>query len=200
MRLIPRSTLGRLAALVAIVVVAVIAWVLVSPLFIDEVVDEGLPSLAQVATMTADEKAKVMDDMMAAAEARPDNTIVEPMDAGPARVATGTFRDADAVHKSSGDALIYRLEDGSHVVRLENFRSTNGPDLFVWLTTTEGPQLSAAVTAGETLSLGALKGNVGNQNYPVPAGTDVAAYNSVVIWCRTFGVLFAAADLSPAGG
>jgi len=200
MRLIPKSTLGRLAALVAVVIVAAIAWVLVSPLFIDEVVDEGLPSLARVATMTPDEKAKVMDDMMAAAEAQPDNNIAEPMDAGPALVAMGQFRDADAVHKGSGDARVYRLEDGSHVVRLENFRSTNGPDLYVWLTTTTNPQSSGAVTSGETLSLGALKGNVGNQNYPAHAGTDVSRFNSIVIWCRTFGVLFAAADLSPAGG
>lgn len=198
MRLIPKSTVGRLAVLVVVVALAAVAWVLVSPLFIDEVVDEGLPSLAQVGRMTADEKAQVMDAMMADAAAQPDTSVAEPMAAGPTLVARGTFRDADPVHKGEGDALIYRLEDGSHVVRFENFRSTNGPDLFVWLTTTANPQSSDAVTAGETLSLGALKGNVGNQNYEVPANADVGAYMSVVIWCRAFGVLFAAADLSPA--
>jgi hypothetical protein len=48
------------------------------------------------------------------------------------------------------------------------------------------------------LSLGALKGNVGDQAYSVPEGTDVTAYKSVVIWCEQFGVLFSPAALAPA--
>ncbi|MCP4333110.1 MAG: DM13 domain-containing protein, partial [Gammaproteobacteria bacterium] len=45
-------------------------------------------------------------------------------------------------------------------------------------------------------SLGKLKGNIGNQNYAVPPGTNIAEYQSVVIWCELFGVLFSPAALT----
>ena len=45
------------------------------------------------------------------------------------------------------------------------------------------------------VKLGMLKGNVGNQNYEIPAGTDVAEYGSVIIWCELFDVLFSPAAL-----
>jgi electron transfer DM13 len=45
------------------------------------------------------------------------------------------------------------------------------------------------------VDLGALKGNRGDQNYRVPAGTDIARFHSVVIWCRRFTVGFGVAPL-----
>ena len=82
------------------------------------------------------------------------------------------------------------------MVRFENFRTTNGPDLVVYLAKHPSPQQAADVVDGGYLSLGKLKGNVGNQNYEIPAAIDVAQYNSVVIWCELFGVLFSPASLS----
>jgi hypothetical protein len=43
--------------------------------------------------------------------------------------------------------------------------------------------------------MGRLKANIGNQNYPIPAGTDMTKYDTVLIWCRAFSVLFGSADL-----
>ena len=51
------------------------------------------------------------------------------------------------------------------------------------------------VTDGGFLKLGKLKGNVGNQNYEIPAGTELNDYRSVVIWCELFDVLFSPAPL-----
>jgi hypothetical protein len=48
---------------------------------------------------------------------------------------------------------------------------------------------------GGAVDLGRLKGNIGNQQYAVPEGVDVAAGATVVIWCRAFSVNFAQADL-----
>jgi hypothetical protein len=51
---------------------------------------------------------------------------------------------------------------------------------------------------GEWVELGRLKGNRGDQAYPLPAGVDPAAYRSVSIWCKRFAVSFGAAPLTPA--
>ena len=101
----------------------------------------------------------------------------------------GTFTGAgDGIHDAQGDAYTIPLEDGSNVLRLENFQSTNGPDLFVYLSTDEN--------ASEFINLGALKANNGNQNYEIPDDTDLEKYNKVLIWCKSFSVLFGSAELS----
>ena len=73
---------------------------------------------------------------------------------------------------------------------------TNGPDLEVWLVEAADPASSDDVKASEWLSLGPLKGNKGDQIYPVPEGTPISSYRSVVIWCDPFGVLFSPASLA----
>lgn len=110
---------------------------------------------------------------------------------------SGTFVDADGAHKGSGKAEILQGGAGTTLLRLTDFRVTNGPDLEVWLVKAPEPKSSADVTASEWLSLGALKGNVGDQTYVIPEGTDVSGYGSVVIWCEQFGVLFSPATLKP---
>lgn len=111
-------------------------------------------------------------------------------------VATGTFRDADRAHKGTGTATILARPDGSAVLRLTEFEVTNGPDLEVWLSANPDPQRSSDVADAEWLALGQLKGNIGDQNYDIPAGTDLSLYQSVVIWCEQFGVLFSPAALA----
>jgi hypothetical protein len=101
----------------------------------------------------------------------------------------GAFTGAgDGIHDAQGDAYTIPLEDGSNVLRLENFQSTNGPDLFVYLSTDEN--------TSEFINLGALKANNGNQNYEIPDDTDLDKYNKVLIWCKSFSVLFGSAELS----
>jgi hypothetical protein len=117
------------------------------------------------------------------------------------RIATGVAREThrgsfvDRSHPSSGVATI--TTDGTRTfLRFEELRTDNGPDLFVYL--------SAGVTAtspsGELdddfIDLGKLKGNIGSQNYEVPAGTDLAKYKTVVIWCRRFSTAFGTSDLT----
>ena len=112
-------------------------------------------------------------------------------------VATGAFRDADGAHKGRGNAVLVALPGGAHEIQLSAFQVTNGPDLEVWLSAHPDPEKSADVSGSEWVSLGQLKGNVGDQAYAVPAGTDVSNFKSVVIWCEQFGVLFSPATLSP---
>ncbi len=190
---------------IALIVVGAAGWFFVSPLFIDETVDEGFDfvtadgriDIEAVTAMPEDKRAAMRDEIMRAATSAPDRQHVEAMPgAGPRVVATGTFVDADAVHKGSGSATLYALPDGGHVVRFEDFRTTNGPALVVYLAKHPSPSSAADVLDGGFIDLGELKGNVGNQNYVIPAGTSVDEYASVVVWCELFDVLFSPAALA----
>lgn len=107
----------------------------------------------------------------------------------------GNFKDADGAHRGSGEATVYQAADGGQTLRFTNFEVTNGPDLKVWLVDKADIASASDVTSGQYLSLGPLRGNIGDQNYSVPANTDFSQYQSVVIWCEQFGVLFSAATL-----
>ena len=108
-------------------------------------------------------------------------------------VATAQFSGADAAHRGSGTAEL--IDTGADViVRFSDFEVTNGPDLYVWLVRDAGISESSDVKDSEWLDLGLLKGNIGDQNYSLPAGTDPSMYKTVVVWCKRFGVLFASAE------
>ncbi len=110
-------------------------------------------------------------------------------------VLRGSFVDADTVHKGKGIATIYTSTAGQHTLRLSEFEVTNGPDLEVWLVVHPDIKSSEDVENSEWVSLGQLKGNIGDQNYFISAGTDISQFQSAVIWCEQFGVLFASAKL-----
>lgn len=108
-------------------------------------------------------------------------------------IASGIFRDGEPGHRGSGTATLLRAPDGSHTLRLEDFSVTNGPDLYVVLSTSDG------YTESGLLDLGRLKATDGSFNYAIPAGTDVSGFRSAIIWCRQFRVTFAVAALAPGG-
>ncbi|MFQ5913333.1 MAG: DM13 domain-containing protein [Nitrospinota bacterium] len=116
-------------------------------------------------------------------------------EASATKIRSGNFRDADSFHKGSGQAIIYRLANGSRILRLENFKSTNGPALHVLLASHPNPQKSSELKGKGFVDLGDLKGNIGNQNYPIPAGVNVSKQGSAIIYCKTFSVIFSVASL-----
>ncbi|MCB9452025.1 MAG: DM13 domain-containing protein [Anaerolineaceae bacterium] len=112
----------------------------------------------------------------------------------PVVVASGSFITIDVIHGAEGTATVYQLPDDSRVLRFEDFRVTNGPDLHVILTKNPDPRDAAAVGT-DYIDLGKLKGNVGSQNYDIPAGIDLNEYQAVVIYCVPFHVVFSTATL-----
>jgi hypothetical protein len=107
-------------------------------------------------------------------------------------LARGEFRDGDPGHNGEGTALLIEGADGALVLRVEEFSVTGGPDLFVILSTDpDGSRDSAK--AG--LDLGDLKATDGNFNYDIPSDTQVSQYKSVIIYCRSFNIVFAIATL-----
>ena len=111
----------------------------------------------------------------------------------PVPVSSGEFHAV--AHPGTGDAIVYRLEDGSHVLRLENLDIFNGPDLYVYAVAARDANDSPTVTEAGFLNLGRLKGNQGNQTYELPAAFDPEKHRSISIWCRRFSVNFATAPL-----
>jgi hypothetical protein len=117
-----------------------------------------------------------------------------PSPVGPITLLSGTFRSLE--HQTTGSALLLRLADGSLLLRLENFSTSNGPDVHVYLS--PAPAEGSPDAFGQNpVELGSLKANQGNVNYAVPANTDLGAIKSAVIWCKRFSVGFGVAPLAP---
>lgn len=91
------------------------------------------------------------------------------------------------IHPASGFVRIVDA-DGKMYVRYEEYKTINGPDLYVYL--------AKDLDATEFVDLGKIKATEGNINYEIPAGVDIAEYPYVLTWCKAFGVLFNSADLS----
>ena len=117
----------------------------------------------------------------------------QPDAAGGAILARGEFQGADPGHNGSGTALLIRTPEGKHVLRFEDFSVTNGPDLFVVLSTTPG-------YSADALILDELRATDGNINYAIPDDVDVSRFQSAIIWCRQFRVTFATAQFEREDG
>jgi hypothetical protein len=211
-----RQATVRTLAVLAVAGAAWVGWYLGSPLFVNRVVNESLPaglapSEAAAGRVTAVEAAAggvapagaaadaaVGDEAIEGEAAAADATAGGPAPAAGPR--SGRFGVIDAVHRGEGSATLLALADGGHVLRLEDFRVTNGPDLYVYLSGHAAPRDSRQLHEGGALEVARLKGNVGSQNYELPADFDPAQFHSAVIYCKRFAVVFSTAELSAAAG
>lgn len=124
-----------------------------------------------------------------------DRRVNEAAPVSPATIVlSGQFEPR--AHEGHGVAQILALPSGERVLRFTDFGTLDGPDLQVYLLGSATAASRADLATGGYVSLGALKGNMGEQNYPIAAGTDLARYRTVAVWCRRFGVNFTAATLA----
>src|SRR5437667_12174867 len=114
---------------------------------------------------------------------------------GAQTLETGKFHGK--VHATSGRATVYQEVDGKLVLRLTNFKTSNGPDVHVILVATKDAMDDANFLKDNTekVELGKLKGNDGDQNYEIPAGTDLTKFRTVSIYCERSNENFGAAPL-----
>ena len=193
--------------MIAIIVIT-FAIYSISPLLINTVINEPLPpssvssDFQRFMNMTEDERIEAASnmtqkqkEMIMTVAAQNNNTVSENLSvatisASSNKTLIGNFVGAgDGFHNAEGVAKIIQLADGPDILRLENFKATNGPDLYVYLSTDK--------TNADIVNLGRLKGNIGNQNYLIPAGTEITKHNTTLIWCRAFSVIFGSAQLLP---
>ncbi|MET9958292.1 DM13 domain-containing protein [Streptomyces sp. NPDC006326] len=168
-----------------VVVTGGLVWFEPWALWVDATVREALPSVSAPATPGAAPPAGASPS---APSGRPP--------AGPVTVAEGAFISHE--HSTTGTVKVVRLADGTHTLRIEGLDTSNGPDLHVLLS--DAPVKSGTggwrvFDDGAYVDLARLKGNKGDQNYPLPADVDWSAYPSVSIWCDRFDVSFGAAAL-----
>lgn len=158
---------------VGLAVLGGIGWYAFRPelLFVHKRVNEGLPVAA------------AQTNAMSAAE--------HPAGA----LASGRFHSV--AHETHGTASVIRLADGSRILRLTQFTTSNGPDVRVYLVKAPDASDNATVKHAGFIELGKLKGTEGDQNYDLPANLDLSAYRAVTIWCKRFSVNFATAPLTP---
>ncbi|MEM7342150.1 MAG: DM13 domain-containing protein [Actinomycetota bacterium] len=182
------GTNRAVVAVAAVVVLGIAAWLAfgffgIQSAFIDNEVDEAGPVFG------SDAEQEEFDEAMEEA-AENSTSVDESVDGDMEESAIVTLFDGSFTGVSrytvTGDALV--LNDGSEqrFLRLENFESSNGPDLNVYLRADDG----------EFVDLGDLKGNIGDQNYEIPADVDLDRFDTVEIWCVRFGVEFGNAPLS----
>src|SRR5271170_684036 len=99
------------------------------------------------------------------------------------------------LHPTAGTATIYRMGDGSRVLRFTGFSTSNGPNVHVYLVAADDAKDSATVKSAASIDLGTIKGNIGDQNYALGPDLDLSKYRTVSIWCQRFAVNFGAAPL-----
>lgn len=109
-------------------------------------------------------------------------------------VLRGHFHDV--AHGTAGTATVYRRPNGSHLLRLENFHTSDGPDVRVYLVATTDANDAETVKRAGFIELGVLKGTDGSQNYEIPRVDHFERYRAVTIWCKRFSVNFGTAPLT----
>ena len=110
------------------------------------------------------------------------------------KLATGVFHSG--AHETKGTAAVFQLADGKKTLRLTDFATSNGPDVHVYLVAVDDAKDNDTVTKADFVDIGTLKGNIGDQNYELPANADLAKYRAVTIWCKRFSVNFGTAPLN----
>jgi len=109
------------------------------------------------------------------------------------KLASGQFHSG--AHETKGTATVFQLADGKKTLRLTDFATSNGPDVHVYLVAADDAKNNEAVTKAGFIDVGSLKGNIGDQNYDLPADADLTKYRAVTIWCKRFSVNFGTAPL-----
>jgi hypothetical protein len=119
--------------------------------------------------------------------------VAHAQNSAPQAIAEGSFKSV--AHETKGVATIYQQPDGKRVLRFTGFATSNGPDVRVLLIAAPDASDNDTVKNAGYIEVAKLKGNVGDQNYDLPAGVDLNKYKAVTIWCNRFSVNFATAPL-----
>ncbi len=116
---------------------------------------------------------------------------------GPVQVGTGEFQRIDPLRWGNGDVTIFQQVDNSKVLRFENFSVANGPGLRLVLSASAAPATLEEMRLNNLdIDLGQIAGTYGNQNYEIPADTDLSQYSSIVIYSPGIEMIYTFAPLA----
>jgi hypothetical protein len=167
-------------------------------LFTDVEVYEAAPvSMADVAERPSPSESTDSTSVPSPAPSGSASVTATSTPTGPVVLARGEFISHE--HDTSGSVRILELADGTRVLRIEGLQTSDGPDLKVWLSdqpVVDGVDGWGVFDDGAYVSLGELKGNIGDQNYVISDDIDLSDYSAISIWCVRFSVSFGAAELT----
>jgi hypothetical protein len=111
-------------------------------------------------------------------------------------LAAGKFIHAnpsDPIHRGKGSVTLRQ----DSVFLESDFEVGPGPKFHVYLVPKAPIRTSGDLAGQMFVDLGRLRAFKGSQRYAIPAGLDLAKFQSVIIWCEQFSVLISPADLAP---
>ncbi len=128
--------------------------------------------------------------------ALPDDEQAMPEMNAPVTVGSGTFQQINAIRWGQGTVNIYQDATGALMMRFEDLRMLNGPDLHVYLSPADAPQSFAdlSVQGVDPVDVGQLKSSDGNQNYTLP-DIDLTQFRSVVVYSTSLDLIYTYAPL-----
>jgi hypothetical protein len=154
------------------------AVLVVAPTLFDKKVDEQIVTGAPASQAPSPPSDSQADSQ---AQPRPEGNV---------QIASGRF--SSLAHDGTGKAAVVELPNGARKLTLSDFETDAGPDLRLYVSTRD----PASGELGDFRDLGALKGNVGNQQYSLSRDVNLERYSTVVVWCRAFSVAFTSAPLA----
>lgn len=87
-------------------------------------------------------------------------------------------------------------QSGQRVLRLsDDFKTKKGPDLKLFLSLQTLAAVTGQTATQNAVQLSVLKTNKGSQDYIIPVGLDLASFQSLLIHCEAYSVLWGGSDL-----
>jgi hypothetical protein len=112
-----------------------------------------------------------------------------------ALLGRGSFHSIQ--NHGEGSVSVYRRPSGRLALRFENFYTSASPGLRIWLSQARNVKSTLEARQAHHIDAGALRSTLGNYNQMLPASVRAGDFHTVVIWCPTVLIAFAAAPLAP---
>jgi len=162
-------------------IIAGFGYYTLSPIFNNIVVDDVLPALEPggISHLSDTQKSDMMQ-LLEANKVTPEQ-MSEEMPKSQVQISQAFAVQDTPLHPASGEVRLVE-SDGQTIVRFENFKTINGPNLHIYL--------AKDLEAKEFIDLGPIRGTEGNINYTIPEDVNLADYPYIMHWCVPFSVLF----------
>ena len=94
-----------------------------------------------------------------------------------------------------GDWEVVQRGEKTFIVFSDDFRAARGPDLKIFLSPTAYDDVTGNTATAGSINIGELQATRGGQEYEIPASVNLADFQSVLVHCEEFAVLWGGSDL-----
>ncbi len=108
-------------------------------------------------------------------------------------IKSGTWTEKS--YEVKGKWSIVKADDQYKIVLNDYFKTKNAPDLKIFLSKKSKGDLKSSNATKEAVFVSKLKSAKGGQEYVIPADVNIEDYQSIIIHCEEYSVLWSAASL-----